>query len=201
MKRNLLLAGLLLLAAIAAGIAFVTLQGEGEQGSTAEDEVPIGGPFELIDQNGDTVTQETYAGRLMLMYFGYTYCPDICPTGLALMSAAYDELTPEQRERVVPIFVTVDPERDTQPAMADYVSLFHEKLQGLTGSREAIDAVKAAYRVYAKKAEGEDRATTDYLVDHSTFTYLMDGENRYLTHFSHGTPAKEMAATIARYLD
>ncbi|MEZ5825749.1 MAG: SCO family protein [Geminicoccaceae bacterium] len=201
MSRKTLAFGVLLVAAIAAGYAAVRLTGAPHGSSTSEGEVPIGGPFELIDQTGRTVTPKDYAGRLKLMYFGYTYCPDICPTGLALISSAYDLLTPEQQEKVVPIFITVDPERDTQAAMADYVSLFHEDLQGLTGSVEAIESVKSVYRVYAKKAETEDRATTDYLVDHSTFTYLMDGDNRYLTHFSHGTAPEDMAATITRYLE
>ncbi|MCB1971163.1 MAG: SCO family protein [Geminicoccaceae bacterium] len=199
MKRRAALLIALLVAAIAAGLFLAGILDPAEKREQAQ--VPIGGPFKLVDQTGRTVTEADYAGRFMLVYFGYTYCPDICPTGLATISAAYDLLTPEEQAQLVPIFITVDPERDTPEVMAGYVSLFHPALQGLSGSPQAIASAIAAYRVYARKVEDKDRASTDYLVDHSTFAYLMDRENHYLTHFPHGMLAEDMAAKIRDYLD
>lgn len=158
----------------------------------------IGGPFDLVDHTGQRVTEDDFAGRSKLMYFGYTYCPDMCPLGLATIAAAYDRLSPEQRERVVPLFVTVDPERDTVEAIADYVDLFHPDLVGLTGTPEEIADTAKAYRIYYRKAEGEDDAA--YLVDHSTFTYLMDGENDYVTHFGHDVEPADLVEGIRRHL-
>lgn len=158
----------------------------------------IGGPFSLVDQTGRHVTEADFAGRATLVYFGYTFCPDVCPTGLATMLAAYDQLTPEEQARIVPLFITVDPERDDVAAMASYVSLFHPDLVGLTGTVEETDAAAAAWRVYHRKAESEE--TSDYLVDHSSFTYLMNGRNEYVTHFGHGTPPEEMAKAISAAL-
>ncbi|MEZ5863347.1 MAG: SCO family protein [Geminicoccaceae bacterium] len=109
------------------------------------------------------MTEADFAGRATLVYFGYTFCPDVCPTGLATMMAAYDALTPEEQAKVVPIFVTVDPERDDVAAMASYVALFHPALVGLTGTVEETDAAAAAWRVYHRKAES---GASDYLVDH-----------------------------------
>jgi protein SCO1/2 len=158
----------------------------------------IGGPFELIDHTGKRTTESDFAGRAKLMYFGYTYCPDMCPLGLATIAAAYDQLGPEEQAQVVPIFVTVDPERDTVAVVADYVDLFHPAMVGLTGTVEQTDAAAEAYRVYYRKAESE--SMNEYLVDHSTFTYLMDGENRYVTHFAHDASPADLVAGIRRYL-
>ncbi|MEK0082971.1 SCO family protein [Benzoatithermus flavus] len=156
--------------------------------------VPIGGPFSLVDQNGRRVTDQDFRGRFMLVYFGYTFCPDVCPLGLQTIAQAMDDLPQDVQDRVVPIFVTVDPARDTVEVMRGYVQAFHPKLVGLTGSEAEIGAALRAYRVYARKAEAKDGA---YLVDHSTFTYLMDREGRYLAHFGHGTTPEEMAKRIA----
>lgn len=185
----------LVLAILAGGAAYVLglgpFTGQLRQVAEEQGEALIGGPFTLIDHTGRTVTEADFAGRKMLIYFGYTYCPDVCPLGLATIAAAYDRLSPAEQEQVVPIFITVDPERDTVEAVADYVDLFHPALVGLTGSPEDVAAAAAAYRVYYRKAESE--TATDYLVDHSSFTYLMDGENHYLTHFGHGDTAEAIA--------
>jgi protein SCO1/2 len=158
----------------------------------------IGGPFELVEHTGRTVTEADYAGRLKLIYFGYTYCPDVCPLGLAKIAAAYDLLRPDEQAQLVPLFITVDPERDTVAAVADYVDLFHPALVGLTGTPEQVAAAAAVYRVYYRKAESE--STTDYLVDHSSFTYLMDGDNHYLTHFGHDATPEAIAEGIRQQL-
>ena len=158
------------------------------------DTVSIGGPFTLVDQNGQEVTDEKFRGRLMLVYFGYTYCPDVCPLGLTTIAEAIDQLPAEDRDQVVPLFITVDPERDTVAVMKDYVGAFSDRLVGLTGSAAQVDAAVRAYRVYARK--GESDADGTYLVDHSTFTYLMDRDGRYLAHFGHSATPEEMAKRL-----
>jgi protein SCO1/2 len=172
--------------------------GKLEEAAQGQGQALIGGPFSLVAHTGERVTEADFAGRAKLMYFGYTYCPDMCPLGLATITAAYEQLSPAERERVVPIFMTVDPERDTVAAMADYVALFHPDLVGLTGTVEEVDAAASAYRVYHRKAPSE--STTDYLVDHSTFIYLMDGANAYVTHFGHDATAEEVADGVRRHL-
>lgn len=160
--------------------------------------VDIGGPFELVDQTGKTVTNADFAGKMMLVYFGFTYCPDICPAELLIMGQAVD-LLGDKAADVVPIFITVDPKRDPPDKMKDYVAAFHPRLVGLTGTAEAIRAVAKAYRVFYKRSDvaGGD---ADYLMDHSTAIYFMDREGQFLTHFPHQTPPEKMAQTIKRYL-
>lgn len=172
--------------------------GKLERAAESQGQALIGGPFALVDHTGERVTEADFAGRSKLMYFGYSYCPDMCPLGLATIAAAYDQLSPEEQEKVVPIFVTVDPQRDTVDAIADYVDLFHPAMVGLTGTLEETDAAAKAYRVYYRKAESE--GATDYLVDHSTFTYLMDGDNRYITHFGHDASPADLVEGIRRHL-
>jgi cytochrome oxidase Cu insertion factor (SCO1/SenC/PrrC family) len=162
--------------------------------SMAGGEATVGGPFTLTDQHGAEVTERDFAGRYMLVYFGYTYCPDICPLSLANMTQAVDLLPPDQADQVVPILITVDPERDTVNQLAEYAPLFHPRLVALTGSPEAIKAAAQAYRVYFAKA-GKD-GTDDYLMDHSTFIYLMGPEGRYVRHFAHNAAPEEIAAGI-----
>ena len=157
--------------------------------------VSIGGPFTLTDQTGKRVTDADFRGRFMLVYFGYTFCPDVCPLGLQTIAAALDELPADVQDQVVPLFITVDPERDTVPVMRDYVAAFHPRLVGLTGTEDEVTAAVRAYRVYASRSAtpaGDD----GYLVDHSTFTYLMDRQGAYLTHFGHDTTPDEMAKRI-----
>ena len=164
------------------------------QEAAQSDTVSIGGPFTLVDQNGQEVTDEKFRGRLMLVYFGYTYCPDVCPLGLTTIAEAIDQLPAEDRDQVVPLFITVDPERDTVAVMKDYVGAYSDRLVGLTGSAAQVDAAVRAYRVYARK--GESDADGTYLVDHSTFTYLMDRDGRYLAHFGHSATPEEMAKRL-----
>ena len=190
------------LAVLAGGAAFLLglgpFSGQLQRVAQGQGEALIGGPCRLVDQTGQEVTEADFAGRKMLIYFGYTYCPDVCPLGLAKIAAAYDRLSPAEQAELVPVFITVDPERDTVEAVADYVDLFHPALVGLTGSPEAVAAAASAYRVYYRKAESE--SMNDYLVDHSSFTYLMDGENRYLTHFGHDDTAESIADGLRQHL-
>jgi cytochrome oxidase Cu insertion factor (SCO1/SenC/PrrC family) len=151
---------------------------------------PIGGAFALTDQNGARRTDADFRGKLMLVYFGFTYCPDICPTDLQQMGLALDRLGPAG-EMVQPLFVTLDPERDTAEHLKDYMPLFHPRFLGLTGDAAAIEAAARAYRVYYKKVERDDK--TDYTVDHSAFIYLMGRDGEYLGFFPPGTSAERLA--------
>jgi protein SCO1/2 len=154
----------------------------------------IGGPFELVNHNGETVTRRDFAGKHMLVFFGFTHCPDVCPAKLNNISVALDRLGPIADE-VTPIFITVDPERDTPERMAQYVSNFSSQIVGLTGAPEQIRKAAKAYRVYYAKVEMENSAT-GYLMDHSAFTYLMDEEGEYVTHFAYGDSIDKMTERL-----
>ena len=158
---------------------------------------PIGGPFALTDQNGARRTEADFRGKLMLVYFGFTYCPDVCPTDLQQMGLAVDRLG-SAGETVQPIFVTVDPERDTAAHLRDYLPLFHPRFVGLTGEPTAVQEAARAYRVYYKKVTWD--GGSDYTVDHSAFIYLMDRDGSYLGFFPPGTSAERLAETIRESL-
>lgn len=166
------------------------------QERTGADAVAIGGPFRLTNQYGERVTPQDFAGKYMLIYFGYTYCPDICPMTLANMALALDQLPKEVAEKVVPIFITVDPERDTVEQLSQYAPLFHPRLVALTGTDAEVKAAARAYRVYFKKVE--EGGGGDYLMDHSSFVYLMGPDGGYADHFSHSATPDEMAAALER---
>ncbi|QOZ72176.1 protein SCO1/2 [Bradyrhizobium arachidis] len=155
---------------------------------------PVGGPFELIDQTGKPRSDRDFRGRLMLVYFGFTYCPDVCPTDLMAIGQALEQLGPDA-DAVQPVFITLDPERDTAEHLAEYVPLFHPRLLGLTGSLDAIEATAEAYKVYfAKIPIGKDAG--EYTVDHTSFIYLMDRDGKYLGFFPPGTSAERMVEII-----
>ncbi len=160
--------------------------------------VQIGGPYELVDQNGRTVRSSDFQGKFQLIYFGYAYCPDVCPTELAAMAEAVDALGTEA-DRVQPLFITVDPERDTPDFLAGYVPHFHPRLIGLTGTPEQIAAVAKAFRVYYAKVESDRQ--TDYLMDHTSFIYLMGPDGNFLTMFRYGMQPAAMADAIAAFVD
>jgi len=157
----------------------------------------IGGAFALTDHLGQPVTDEDFKDKYMLVYFGYTYCPDVCPMDLQIMADSLRFLNPEQLEQITPVFVTVDPERDTVEIMAEYVKFFHEDLIGLTGTLEQVDVIKKAFRVYAAKADD----SRDYLVDHTAYTYFMDKDGSLLQHFNHGEEPEQMSAIMASLIN
>ena len=173
--------------------------------ATAADTLPafpiqFGGPFELVDHNGQPRSDADFRGAFMLIYFGYTYCPDICPTNLDTMSRALDLLDGEA-DGVQPIFVSVDPARDTVAVMKDYVSYFHPDMIGLTGSEQQIRAVAKAYRIHRAKVPLPDaEADDEYLVTHSPTTFLMGPDGAFVTLFPHDTTADFMAGAIRKYL-
>src|SRR4051812_5300741 len=158
----------------------------------------IGGPFQLTDQNGKPRSDAEFRGKLMLVEFGYTFCPDVCPLGLQLFADVLDQLGPDA-DKVQAVFITVDPARDTPEVLRPYIDHFSPKIIGLTGSEADIANVAREYRVYHKL--GADHATNpNYLVDHSAILYLMGRDGRFLTHFTHETPPERVVATIRGHL-
>jgi protein SCO1/2 len=158
----------------------------------------IGGPFNLVDQTGKRVTDADFRGKSMLVFFGFTSCPDICPAGLQVMTAALDKLGPKS-DNVTPVFITVDAERDTPEKLAEYVKSFSPRLVGLTGTPEEVAAVAKAYRVYAKKVPDPNTPGT-YTYDHSSILYLMGPDGNYVAHFSPSTDVDKLARQLSRYL-
>lgn len=202
MKRlQVYLIAALLLVAVAVAYSYLTanIPSRPPAGSAQSNaEIRIGGPFTLVDQTGKAVTNADFQGRFMLVYFGYTYCPDICPTSLHAMMSALDLLTPEQRKKIVPIFVSVDSERDTPAHLKDYVGTFGPTLVGLSGTADQISAVAKAYKVYFAKVPGE--AGAPYTMDHSSITYVMDPDGKFATHFGHGATPEAMAERLRTLL-
>lgn len=153
----------------------------------------IGGPFELLDHNGQVARDSDFRGKFLLVMFGYTFCPDVCPTELQTITEAMEQLG-RMAPKVQPLMVTVDPERDTAAVLADYVGNFHPSLIGLTGSLAQIKAAARAYRVYFAKTPPDDEG--DYFMDHSAFVYLMGPDGQYLHHFPLTTAPVDMADKI-----
>jgi protein SCO1 len=155
----------------------------------------IGGPFNLEDQNGKPFTDQDMKGKPYLVFFGYTHCPDICPTTLTEMSALLEKLGPAANH-VGAVFITVDPERDTAAELKDYMSSFDPHLRGLTGTQQAIDVAIKDYRVYAKKVPLKDG---DYSMDHTAIVYLMDKDGHFVAPFDMQRTADAEAAQLRRY--
>jgi protein SCO1/2 len=162
--------------------------------------LPFGGPFTLVDHHGKTRTDRDFHGRFLLVSFGYTACPDVCPTTLAAVAAALDLAGPAA-DQVQPVFVSVDPARDRPAVLADYVTAFHPRLIGLTGSETQVRAVAKAYRVHRRKVVLPDAAgPDDYVVDHGSLTYLMRPDGGFVTLFPFNTAPEAMAAAIRKYV-
>ena len=158
-------------------------------------EALIGGSFTLTDQNGQQVSDTAFRGKLMLVFFGFTRCPDECPTAAAGMTLAMSELG-EKADQVAPLFISVDPEHDTVEVLKNYLTNFDKHFVGLTGTLEQVKAVASEYKAYYAKTEGNEGA-----VNHSAFIYLMDRDGKYLRHFPNNAPGKEMAEAIKPLLN
>lgn len=211
-RRTLPLIGAMLAALAAIGLAAVIVWtqivgGAGDAATRNPAEVvvapglQVGGDFALINHAGERVTESDFRGSYMLVYFGYASCPDVCPTELARMAAAVDMLAgeaPAAAAQVVPVFVTVDPARDTQAVLEDYVAAFHPRMVGLTGSDAAINDIARDYRVYYAKGETVDEDF--YLMNHSSYIYLMGPEGDFVTMFKGGAAAEDIAAALRRYI-
>lgn len=195
---------------VAAGVAFITTQAKKSQDEAMTTtsvatvkvgktygQATVGGPFELIDQQGVRRTEADYKGKYMVVYFGYSFCPDICPAALYNMTQAFNEMTPQELKQLVPLFITIDPERDTVANLKTYMQNFHPSLVALTGSQEQLNKVIKSYHVYAKKAK-PDGTSTEYLLDHSSIVYVMDRQGRFITSFNHQTEPEVIRATLRR---
>lgn len=158
----------------------------------------IGGPFTLTDTTGRQVTDKNYRGRYMLVFFGFTACPDICPAGMQLISAALDKIG-AKAENVTPIFISVDPERDTPQKLAGFVKNFSPRIVGLTGTRDEIAGVAKAYKVFYEKTPNE-AAPADYGMNHTSIIYLMSPDGEYVTHFTPMTSVDAMAEKLSNLL-
>lgn len=176
----------------------------GQTGTTAEPPLAgakIGGPFTLVDQDAATVSERDFAGRYRIMYFGYTYCPDVCPVDLQKLMAGYAALEksdPKVAAKIAPIFISVDPERDTPPVLKQYVSAFHPKLVGLTGTPAQIAAVAKEYAVvYAKE---QRPGASDYLINHSRVAYLFGPKGEPIALIPHDEAPEKIAAELKRWV-
>jgi protein SCO1/2 len=156
----------------------------------------IGGPFQLVDQNGKTVTDADLKGKWSLIYFGYTHCPDACPTALNDISIALSELGP-RRDAVRPVFITVDPERDTPEALKAYMTSFDAPILALTGTAEQVAHAAKSYRVYYAK---HPEAGGDYSMDHSSVIYVMDPEGRFTASFTHESAPEQIADRMKKLI-
>jgi protein SCO1/2 len=202
MQRRLLMiiiAGFLI-GALGGAAALIVSQGTPGTKVATTGKALVGGPFTLVGEGGRTVTDKDFRGKHMLVFFGFTHCPDICPAEMQVMSTSLEELGDKAKE-VVPIFITLDPERDTPEAVTAYVKNFGLEFVGLTGSPEAIAEAAKAYRVAYSKftPEGGDD-TGNYSIDHTALVYLMGPEGEFITHIPYGTPPAKMAETLRRYL-
>jgi protein SCO1/2 len=159
----------------------------------------IGGPFRLIDQNGQERTERDFRGQLMLIYFGYAFCPDACPTALQAMTLALNRLG-SAADQVAPIFITVDPERDTVAQMKIYAENFHPRLVALTGSADRVAEAAKNYRVYYAKQKDPSVTADGYLMDHTSIIYLMGRDGRYLAHFTHNSSPDAIAADLKKHI-
>lgn len=182
-------AAVLVLAAGIGSYAFL-LRPAGPSGSGT---ALVGGPFSLTNQDGQRVTEKDFLGRYMLVFFGYTYCPDICPTELQVMTAAIDMMG-EEGKAVTPVFVSVDPQRDTPEVVKAYVENFSPSLVGLTGTTEEVANMAKVYRVYYAKAGNS--GSDEYLMDHSSIIYLMGPDGRFVKHFTYTTDAPRLAKEL-----
>lgn len=193
----------ILVAAVAVVIAATAgryfMLGANDTGQPQAMRVNVGGPFSLIDHTGKQVTEKDFAGGYMLVYFGYTFCPDVCPTSLSIMADALEQLDADELAKVTPIFISVDTDRDTPEVLASYVPHFHEKLVGMTGSADDVKAAARAYKAFYAKVNADD-PDGNYTMDHSSITYLMGPDGEYVAHFSHGTEADAMAKRLKELL-
>jgi cytochrome oxidase Cu insertion factor (SCO1/SenC/PrrC family) len=179
------------LAVVLGGVAIYFSKTGGQSGSGV---ALVGGPFELTDQDGRQVTEKDLLGKHALVFFGFTYCPDVCPTELQVITASLQQMG-SKADQLRPIFITVDPARDTPKAMRDYLANFDPRFWGLTGTDAQIAQVARAYRVYYARVDNKQDPQS-YLMDHSSLIYLMGPDGRFLKHFPYTTDAAGLAKEI-----
>lgn len=195
---------MLIVAGLAVGVLAAVALLSGPQGSPSGQtaiqtgKALIGGPFTLTDQNGKRVTEKDFLGRYTLVFFGFTHCPDICPSGLQVMAAALDKLGDKAKD-VVPVFITLDPDRDTPEKIGEYVKSFDDRFVGLTGSKEEVAAAAKAYRVYYQIVPDE-KNKGEYTIDHAAIIYLMSKDGEFVTHVPHATNPDAIVSALSKAL-
>lgn len=167
-------------------------------GTKVAGKAAVGGPFSLVDHTGKAVSDSDYRGRFMLVFFGYTHCPDVCPSGLQTMSAALDKLGAKAAQ-IQPLFITLDPARDTPEQLSLYVQSFNPRIVGLTGSAEDVAKAAKAYRVYYKRVE-DPQSAASYTFDHSSYMYLMDTNGEFVAPFPHAMNVDRLAQQLEKVL-
>ena len=183
--------------AVASGVLVYQQTASGPDSSALIDPIAtIGGPFELVKRDGTPVTDKDLADRPKVMFFGFTFCPDVCPTTLAEVQGWIQKLGPDA-DKLHYAFVTVDPERDTPAVIRDYVAAFDDRILALSGSREQVNAVTKAYRVYAKKVPLDDG---DYTMDHSAAVFLMTKDNKFVGTIAYGEAEETAMAKLKRLI-
>lgn len=195
MRRYLSLLTILVLAVLLAAI--VLWQPTGVNGVTSLATKPQGGDFTLHSAQG-SVNMKDFRGKVVVLFFGYTWCPDICPTNLGITSLALHELTDEEREQVQVLFISVDPERDSFDRLQQYGAFFHEKILGITGSKAEVDEVAQMYGAGYRKVERPDEK--DYLIDHTADSYVVDRNGRLAEILAYGTSAEAILTALRRNL-
>ncbi|OJJ13297.1 SCO family protein [Alphaproteobacteria bacterium AO1-B] len=190
-------AAVAVLACVAGALVYLQTTSSNNSGALIEPLAAIGGPFELVSGNGETVTDQTLAGKPTVMFFGFTYCPDVCPTTLSELQGWIEALGPDA-DKLNYAFVSVDPERDTPDVMRDYVGAFDDRILALTGSRKNIDSMLKAYRVYAKRVPLDDG---DYTMDHSAAVYLMNADNKFVGTIAYGEVEETALAKLKRLIE
>ncbi|TNJ45503.1 SCO family protein [Phaeobacter sp. B1627] len=205
MVRNFAVLALVCIAALLGGVWYLTLRGGGSADAFAQCRTTaiaggsdsIGGPFELINAAGETVTDKDVITEPSILYFGYTFCPDVCPLDTSRNAEAVDVLA-ERGYSTTPVFISIDPERDTPEVVGDFAYNLHEKMIGLTGSAEQVKAASQAYKTYYKAQDGDEDY---YLVDHTTMSYLVLPEHGFVDFFRRDVTAEQMADRVACFID
>ena len=190
---------LTLAAAGALGAAWVSLVEAPAPKVATSGTAAIGGPFTLVSTNDGNVTDQTYRGKWLLIFFGYTFCPDACPTALNSISVALEKLGVDAG-KLQPLFVTVDPQRDTREVLAEYLKSFDSRIVGLTGSQDQIDRVVKEYRVYVASQKSETQGDDNYLVSHSAYIYLMDPRGKFVNVIQGSEAGEEIAAWLRKQM-
>jgi cytochrome oxidase Cu insertion factor (SCO1/SenC/PrrC family) len=197
---RILIAAVLALAAVGAfGAAWVSLIQVPAPRITTSGTAAIGGPFTLAATNGGNVTDQTYRGKWLLIFFGYTFCPDVCPTTLNSISVALEKLGADA-DKLQPLFVTVDPQRDTREVMTEYLKSFDPRIIGLTGPQDQVDRVVKEYRVYVAQQKSETEGDDNYLVSHSAYIYLMDPQGKFVNVIQGSEDGEQIAAWLRKQM-
>lgn len=196
-RPKLIAAAIMIIAACA--IAALALTQWPSRGPIGSGTALIGGPFTMLNQKGETVTEKNFEGKYTIYFFGYTFCPDVCPTELQVLTAALKELGPDAT-KITPVFVSIDPERDTPKIIGEYVANFDSRFVGLTGTPEQLAVMARAFHVYYKK-EADPKNAQNYNMDHPSILYLMGPDGKFAKHFPYTTDAKALALELKNMLE